>query len=205
MFNPATMEAFSTQGNGTMTIVKEKSATRFRGRAEPEDAGRERCAHHNVRQQDGPSVRDGSGRPPPLPPADRATGWRPRRCHDSGFLHDHHGRQQVGRPILKWRRWASSKTPAPSARPFGSTSQLFGDSSGPRVRSTIHRLYSLPALGVRSSRRSYEYAGDAVDSEAENDGVAHRWNGERRLQTEPGPPRDRRRAARSRRRQWRRR
>src|SRR5207237_1317014 len=28
-FNPATMEAFSTQGNGTMTIVKEKSATSY--------------------------------------------------------------------------------------------------------------------------------------------------------------------------------
>jgi DNA-binding beta-propeller fold protein YncE len=28
-FNPATMEAFSTQGNGTMTIVKEKSPTQF--------------------------------------------------------------------------------------------------------------------------------------------------------------------------------
>ena len=28
-FNPATMEAFSTQGNGTMTIVKEKSSTSF--------------------------------------------------------------------------------------------------------------------------------------------------------------------------------
>jgi hypothetical protein len=28
-FNPATMEAFSTQGNGTMTIVKEKSPTSF--------------------------------------------------------------------------------------------------------------------------------------------------------------------------------
>jgi DNA-binding beta-propeller fold protein YncE len=28
-FNPTTMEAFSTQGNGTMTIVKEKSATSF--------------------------------------------------------------------------------------------------------------------------------------------------------------------------------
>jgi DNA-binding beta-propeller fold protein YncE len=28
-FNPATLEAFSTQGNGTMTIVKEKSATSF--------------------------------------------------------------------------------------------------------------------------------------------------------------------------------
>ena len=29
VFNPATMEAFSAQGNGTMTIVKEKSATSF--------------------------------------------------------------------------------------------------------------------------------------------------------------------------------
>src|SRR6202008_4044527 len=28
-FNPATLEAFSTQGNGTMTIVKEKSPTSF--------------------------------------------------------------------------------------------------------------------------------------------------------------------------------
>src|SRR5207244_7943269 len=28
-FNPATMEAFSTQGNGTMTIVKENSPTSF--------------------------------------------------------------------------------------------------------------------------------------------------------------------------------
>ena len=28
-FNPATMEAFSTQGNGTMTIIKEKSPTKF--------------------------------------------------------------------------------------------------------------------------------------------------------------------------------
>ena len=29
VFNPATMEAFASQGNGTMTIVKEKSATSF--------------------------------------------------------------------------------------------------------------------------------------------------------------------------------
>jgi DNA-binding beta-propeller fold protein YncE len=29
VFNPATMEAFSTQGNGTMTIVKEKNPTSF--------------------------------------------------------------------------------------------------------------------------------------------------------------------------------
>jgi hypothetical protein len=29
VFNPATMEAFSTQGNGTMTIAEEKSPTSF--------------------------------------------------------------------------------------------------------------------------------------------------------------------------------
>src|SRR5215510_5605808 len=29
MFNPATMEAFSTHGNGTLTIVKENSPTSF--------------------------------------------------------------------------------------------------------------------------------------------------------------------------------
>src|SRR5262249_21069393 len=29
VFNPSTMEAFSTQGNGTMTIVKEKNPTSF--------------------------------------------------------------------------------------------------------------------------------------------------------------------------------
>jgi hypothetical protein len=28
-FNPATMEAFSTHGNGTLTVVKEKSPTSF--------------------------------------------------------------------------------------------------------------------------------------------------------------------------------
>ncbi|MDP9170753.1 MAG: hypothetical protein M3N54_09065, partial [Acidobacteriota bacterium] len=29
VFNPATMEAFSTHGNGTMTVIKEKSPTSF--------------------------------------------------------------------------------------------------------------------------------------------------------------------------------
>ena len=29
VFNPATMEAFSTHGNGTLTVVKEKSPTSF--------------------------------------------------------------------------------------------------------------------------------------------------------------------------------
>ena len=29
VFNPATMEAFSSQGDGTMTVVKEKSPTSF--------------------------------------------------------------------------------------------------------------------------------------------------------------------------------
>jgi hypothetical protein len=29
VFNPATMEAFSTHGNGTLTVIKEKSPTSF--------------------------------------------------------------------------------------------------------------------------------------------------------------------------------
>ena len=81
-FNPATMEAFSTQGNGTMTIVKENEPDEFRGRAGPEDVAIERRAHDRVRQQDGPSLRDGIGdRSAAAASAggDRAAGRRPRR------------------------------------------------------------------------------------------------------------------------------
>ena len=56
VFNPATMEAFSTHGNGTMTVVKEKQPDEFRGRAESSDD--ERRAHDDARQQDGPPLHD---------------------------------------------------------------------------------------------------------------------------------------------------
>ena len=45
-FNPATKEAFSTHGNGTMTIVKENSPATFRSRAEP--ANHERSPYHHA-------------------------------------------------------------------------------------------------------------------------------------------------------------
>ena len=50
VFNPATLEAFSTHGNGTLTVVKENSPTTLRGRAEP--ANHERRAHGDLRQPD---------------------------------------------------------------------------------------------------------------------------------------------------------
>ena len=40
VFNPATMEAFSSHGNGTMTIVKEKQPDQLRGGTESADHGR---------------------------------------------------------------------------------------------------------------------------------------------------------------------
>ena len=71
----------------------------FRGGAGPEDVAVERRAHDRVRQQDGPSLRDGIGGRSAAAAStggDAAAGrWprrRPRR-RDPGFLHDHHGRQ----------------------------------------------------------------------------------------------------------------
>ena len=45
-FNPATMEAFSSQGDGTLTVIKEDSPTNFRSGADRAHARREpRCSH----------------------------------------------------------------------------------------------------------------------------------------------------------------
>ena len=59
VFNPSTMEAFSTHGNGTLTVVKENEPDEFRGRAESSDD--ERRANHHVRQQDEPHLHDEPG------------------------------------------------------------------------------------------------------------------------------------------------
>ena len=89
----------------------------FRGRAGPEDVAVERRAHDRVRQQDGPSLRDGiGGRAAAASSAggDAAAGRRPRRWprrRDPGFLHDHHGRHQViesvSQPASRQRNRAS--------------------------------------------------------------------------------------------------
>ena len=71
----------------------------FRGRAGPEDLAVERRAHDRVRQQDGPSLRDGiGGRAAAASSAGdrrRQAAAAPDAAPHSGFLHDHHGRQVI--------------------------------------------------------------------------------------------------------------
>ena len=55
-FNPATMEAFSTGGNGTLTVVKEKDSHELRSRAGTDHD--ERSSHDYARYEDRPSVHD---------------------------------------------------------------------------------------------------------------------------------------------------
>ena len=59
VFNPQTMEAFSSHGNGTLTVVKENEPDELRGRAEPPDD--EWRAHAHARHEDGPHLRDERG------------------------------------------------------------------------------------------------------------------------------------------------
>ena len=56
VFNPSTMEAFSTHGNGTLTVVKENSPTSFE--VEQNLQTDERRPDRDVRQQDEPHLYD---------------------------------------------------------------------------------------------------------------------------------------------------
>ena len=60
-FDPATMEAFSTHGNGTLTVVKEDSPTSFHVEQNLRDD--ERRADDRARHEDGPYLHDGAGGP----------------------------------------------------------------------------------------------------------------------------------------------
>jgi hypothetical protein len=100
-FNPATMEAFSSQGNGTMTIIKEKSPTSFEAvqdlKTWPFNGARtltfDSKTSHFFLMASEPAP------PPPAPP--RATpppaGRGGAEVADSRFLHDHRGRNEVGK------------------------------------------------------------------------------------------------------------
>ena len=104
-FNPATMEAFSTQGNGTMTIVKEKSPTSFEVEQNlktwPSNGARTIAFDSKTGHLF--AMASEAAPPPPPPPAGtrhrQAAAARPRR-RDSGLLHDHHGRQ-IGAAIAR--------------------------------------------------------------------------------------------------------
>jgi hypothetical protein len=84
-FNPATMEAFSTQGNGTMTIVKEKSPTSFEVEQDlktwPSNGARTIAFDNKTGHLFAMASEVG-----------------PRR-RDPGLLHDHHGRQIGLEPV----------------------------------------------------------------------------------------------------------
>ena len=102
-FNPATMEAFSTQGNGTMTIVKEKSPTSFEVEQDlktwPSNGARTIAFDSKTGHLFAMASEVGPPPPPPpagTPPPAGGRGGRPRR-RDSRFVHDHHGRHEVMR------------------------------------------------------------------------------------------------------------
>ena len=92
------MEAFSTQGNGTMTIVKEKSPTSFEVEQNlktwPSNGARTIAFDSKTGHLF--AMASEAGPPPPprrrTPPPAQAAGGRPRR-RDPRLLHDHHGRQ----------------------------------------------------------------------------------------------------------------
>ena len=85
VFNPSTMEAFSTHGNGTLTVVKEKSPTSFEVEQNLETMNGARTiafdSKTNHHFHDEPGARAGSA----------ATTWRRPRASGNagpGFVHD---------------------------------------------------------------------------------------------------------------------
>jgi hypothetical protein len=118
-FNPQTMEAFSTQGNGTMIIVKEKSPTSFEVEQDLKTWQGNGARTIAFEQQDGPSLRDGVGDRPSTAAssggdgASRRARRRPRDC-DSRLVHDHHGRQIGLSPVRDSECGSSPRGQRPS-------------------------------------------------------------------------------------------
>ncbi len=75
-FNPATMEAFSTHGNGTMTIVKEKSSTSFEVEQNLQTMNGARTITMDTKTGHLFTMSQERG-PAPPPPANPAPGARP--------------------------------------------------------------------------------------------------------------------------------
>jgi len=76
VFNPATMEVFSSQGNGTMTIIKEKSPTSFEvvQNLQTWPSGGARTVAFDSRTGHLFAMATESAPPPPAPPAGAAPG-----------------------------------------------------------------------------------------------------------------------------------
>jgi hypothetical protein len=104
-FNPATMEAFSTHGNGTMTIVKENH---------------ERRTDDHLRQQDWPYVYDVAGARTRAASAGNVSSWSSSStgARHSRIVHNPDG-WKVTRPFTApARRRHRSGATKPKATPF---------------------------------------------------------------------------------------
>jgi len=75
MFNPATMEAYSTQGNGTLTVVKENSPTSFEVEQNLQTMNGARTIAFDSKTNHIFTMSDERGPAPPPPPG----GGRPPR------------------------------------------------------------------------------------------------------------------------------
>jgi hypothetical protein len=75
IFNPATMEVFSTQGNGTLTIVKENSPTSFEVEQNLQTMNGARTIAFDSKTNHIFTMSDERGPAPPAPPG----GGRPQR------------------------------------------------------------------------------------------------------------------------------
>ena len=86
-FNPNTMEAFSSQGDGTLSVIKEKSPTEFS--VEQTVQTKQGSADVNIGFEDGPDFPDHRG----VCAGDPARRARPRpaAAGAAGFIYDPHG------------------------------------------------------------------------------------------------------------------
>jgi len=84
IFNPATMEAYSTQGNGTLSVVKEKSPTSFEVEQNLQTMNGARTIAFDPKTQHIFTMSDERG-PAPPPPAGGGRGG-PRSSHSGVFF-----------------------------------------------------------------------------------------------------------------------
>ena len=182
-FNPATMEAFSTQGNGTMTIVKEKSPTSFEVEQNLKTWPSNGARTIAFDSKTGHLFAMASETAPPPPPTagDHATGrrpWRPRRARfrvpsrsswsDSSRRADpSDGGETSYRSRKTWSMSFSSEsievrrpggTPRPTGRCRGERGPLFRRDPGGRARSCR------PPRHLCGPRRRLERRGSAPPS-----------------------------------------
>jgi len=89
LFNPATMEAYSTQGNGTLTVVKENNPTTFEVEQNLQTMNGARTIAFDSKTNHIFTMSDERGPAPPTPPGSA----RPARgCGNTGIVYDSYDR-----------------------------------------------------------------------------------------------------------------